>query len=89
MKSDFRNADLVGRCVVFNIKGNDYRLIDAEILRHLMEAKGVNQSDVAKGAKIAKSTISEILAGKSFPKQTIGKLADFFGVDKGILAANL
>jgi len=27
MKRDFPSADLVGKCTVFNIKGNDYRLI--------------------------------------------------------------
>lgn len=27
MKRDFSYADLVGKCTVFNIKGNDYRLI--------------------------------------------------------------
>lgn len=26
-KRDFPSADLVGKCTVFNIKGNDYRLI--------------------------------------------------------------
>jgi HTH-type transcriptional regulator / antitoxin HigA len=36
---------------------------DAEILRHLVEAKGVTQSQLSQEAGIAKSTISEILAG--------------------------
>ena len=27
MKRDFSYADLVGKCTVFDIKGNDYRLI--------------------------------------------------------------
>ena len=38
---------------------------------------------------IPKSTISEILAGKKpFSRQTIRKLADYFRVDAGVLAAN-
>ena len=62
---------------------------DADMLRHLMEAKNVRQCDVAKGTGIPKSTISEIVNGKDFPKSAIGKLAEYFGVDKGMLAANL
>lgn len=63
---------------------------DADILRHLMEAKGVNQADLHRITKIAKSTISEILNGKKpFSRQVIGKLASYFGVEKSILSHNL
>lgn len=63
---------------------------DAAMLRHLMEAKGVTQIELHRRTKIAKSTISEILAGKKpFSRQIIATLADFFGVDKSVLAANL
>src|SRR5207245_521496 len=37
---------------------------DAEMLTHLIEAKGVSQADVTRATGIAESTISEILAGK-------------------------
>ena len=37
---------------------------DADMLRHLMDAKGVTQSQVSQETGIAKSTISEVLAGK-------------------------
>jgi HTH-type transcriptional regulator/antitoxin HigA len=37
---------------------------DANMLRHLMDAKGVNQTEVSRDSGIAKSTISEVLAGK-------------------------
>ena len=37
---------------------------DADMLRHLMEAKGTTQAELSRGTKIAKSTISEVLAGK-------------------------
>ena len=63
---------------------------DAEMLRHLMEAKGVNQMELHRSTKIAKSTISEVLAGKkTFTRKMIRRLADYFDVDKRVLAGNL
>ena len=63
---------------------------DADMLRHLMEAKGINQIQLSRDTEIAKSTISEVLAGKRpFSRPMIRKLADFFKVDVSILAANL
>lgn len=63
---------------------------DADMLRHLMEAQGVTQAQLSRGAKIAKSTISEVLAGKKhFSRQMIRRLADYFHVDVSVLAANL
>jgi HTH-type transcriptional regulator/antitoxin HigA len=62
---------------------------DAEMLRHLMEAKGVTQSQLSRDATISKSTISEILAGKKrLSRQMIRKFADYFGVNSSVLAAN-
>lgn len=62
---------------------------DAGMLRHLMEAKGISQIELHRKTKIAKSTISEILAGKkSFSRQTIGVFSQFFGVEKSVLAKN-
>jgi HTH-type transcriptional regulator/antitoxin HigA len=62
---------------------------DAEMLRHLMEAKGVTQAQLSAGAGIPRSSISEVLSGKkSFTRQMIHKLADFFGVDPGVLVVN-
>ena len=63
---------------------------DADLLRHLMEAKGANQADVARDARIARSTVSEILSGKrAFSKSHIGKLASYFHVAPGVFVANL
>ncbi len=63
---------------------------DADMLKHLMEAKGVSQIELHRGTKIPKSTISEILNGKKpFSRQIIVKLASYFNVDKTILARNL
>ncbi len=63
---------------------------DADMLRHLMEAKGISQIQLHRSTKIAKSTISEILNGKKpFSRQNITTLADYFGVDKSVLTHNL
>ena len=63
---------------------------DADMLRHLMEAKGVTQAQLSRETLIPKSTISEVLSGKKpFSRQMIRKLADYFGVDVSVLAANL
>ena len=37
---------------------------DADMLRHLMEAKGVTQADLHRDTGLAKSSISEVLAGQ-------------------------
>lgn len=63
---------------------------DADMLRHLMEARGVTQVELARDAGLAKSTVSEVLAGKRpFSRRMIRKLAGYFGVDVSVLAANL
>jgi len=63
---------------------------DADLLRHLLEAKGITQADLHKGTGLPKSTISEVLAGKRpFSRQMIRKLAGYFQVDVSVLAANL
>jgi HTH-type transcriptional regulator/antitoxin HigA len=62
---------------------------DADMLRHLLEAKGVTQAQLSRDTTIPKSTISEILAGKKpFSRQMIRKLADYFNVNASVLAAN-
>ena len=63
---------------------------DAQMLLHLMESKGINQTQLHRDAAIPKSTISEVLAGKKpFSRQIIRKLADYFDVDVSVLAGNL
>jgi len=63
---------------------------DADMLRHLLEARGVNQTQLSQQAGIAKSTISEVLAGKKpFSRQMIRKLSGYFQVDVSVLAGNL
>jgi HTH-type transcriptional regulator/antitoxin HigA len=63
---------------------------DADMLRHLMEAKDVTQARLSRDTAISKSTISEVLAGKKpFSRQMIRKLAGYFKVDVSVLAGNL
>lgn len=63
---------------------------DADMLRHLMEAKGVTRADLHRDTGLATSSISEVLAGrKPFSRQMIRKLAGYFEVDVGVLAANI
>ncbi|HMF18486.1 MAG TPA: helix-turn-helix domain-containing protein [Gemmataceae bacterium] len=63
---------------------------DADMLRHLMEAKGITQAELHRQAGIPRSTISEILAGKKpFSRNVIRSLADLFQVDASVLASNL
>jgi HTH-type transcriptional regulator / antitoxin HigA len=63
---------------------------DADILRHLMEAKQISQAELHRDTGLAKSSISEVLAGrKSFSRQMMRTLADYFKVDVSILAMNI
>ena len=60
---------------------------DAELLRHLIEAKGVSQTAVSKATGITDSTISEALSGKrTLNRSHIGKLARYFGVSPDVFA---
>lgn len=63
---------------------------DADMLRHLLDAKGVTPAQLSKETGLAKSSLSEVLAGKKpLSRQMIRKLSDFFNVDVSVLAANL
>jgi HTH-type transcriptional regulator/antitoxin HigA len=62
---------------------------DADMLRHLLEAKDVSQIELSRDTGIPKSSISEVLSGKKqFSRQMIRKFADYFKVDVSVLAAN-
>jgi HTH-type transcriptional regulator/antitoxin HigA len=63
---------------------------DADMLRHLMEAKIITQAQLSCQTGIPKSSISQVLSGKKpLSRQMIRKLAGYFKVDVSILAANL
>ena len=70
-----------------------YRIVpasDADMLRHLMEAKGVTQAELHRDTGLAKSSISEVLSGrKTFSRQMVRRLADYFKVDVSILTSNI
>jgi HTH-type transcriptional regulator/antitoxin HigA len=61
------------------------KVSDARMVRHLMEAKGVNQTEVAQATGIANSTISAVLQGtRQLTREHIGRLAIFFHMDPGV-----
>ena len=58
---------------------------DAEMLRHLLEAQGTTQVEVARETGIIESTISAVLAGKRhLTREHIGKLAHYFKVSPSV-----
>jgi HTH-type transcriptional regulator/antitoxin HigA len=58
---------------------------DAEMLRHLIEARGVTQARVAADTGIAESTISAILSGsRGLSRKHIEGLARYFGVSPAV-----
>lgn len=63
---------------------------DADMLRHLLDAKGVTQAELHRGTGISKSSISEVFSGKKpFSRTMLRKLAEYFDVDVRVLAANV
>lgn len=62
---------------------------DADMLRHLLESKGVTQSEVCSATRLPKSSLSEVLSGKKqFSRQMIRSLAGYFQIDPSVLTAN-
>ena len=60
-------------------------LSDAEMLEHLIEAKGVSQAEAARGAGIPESTISEVLSGKrQLTRKQIERIAAYFHVSPAV-----
>lgn len=60
-------------------------LTEAEMLEHLIEAKGVTQAETGRGAGISESTISEVLSGKRrLTRSQMEKLAAYFHLDPGV-----
>lgn len=60
---------------------------DADMLRHLIEAKEVSQTEVSQATGIVVSTISDVLSGKrTLSRKHIGKLAKYFSVAPTVFA---
>ena len=58
---------------------------DADMLRHLIEARGISQSKLADEVKISMSTISEVLNGKRrLNRKHISILSKYFGVPSSV-----
>lgn len=63
---------------------------DAEMLQHLLDAKGITQAQLSRETDLPKSTISEVLKGKKrFSRQMMHALAKYFKIDVAVLAANV
>jgi HTH-type transcriptional regulator / antitoxin HigA len=59
------------------------------VLRHLMVDNGITQAELARGAGIAESALSEVLAGKRRRSRShVGKLTRYFHVDAGLFTAD-
>jgi HTH-type transcriptional regulator / antitoxin HigA len=55
---------------------------DAEMLRSLMDEKGIRQADVVRGTGISKTVLSLVLSGKrDLTREHIEALARYFGVN--------
>ncbi|HLA85123.1 MAG TPA: helix-turn-helix domain-containing protein [Thermoguttaceae bacterium] len=62
-------------------------LPDAQMLRQLIDARGVSQTEVARATGIVDSTISAVLKGKrSLNRDHVGRLARFFHVSPDVFA---
>jgi HTH-type transcriptional regulator / antitoxin HigA len=58
---------------------------DADMVRHLIEARGITQAKLSADVDIPMSSISEVLHGKKkLTRRHIGILAEYFGVDPGV-----
>lgn len=58
---------------------------DADMLRHLIEARGITQAQLSADVRIPMSSISEVLHGKKkLTRRHVGILAEYFKVDPGV-----
>ena len=56
-----------------------------EMLRHILESRGLTQSEVARGSEIAEPTISAILAGRRLlNRDHIAALARYFAISPAV-----
>ncbi len=58
---------------------------DADLLRHLMDARGITAAELAQHTGIVSSTLSNVMTGKrSLNRAHIGALMGFFHVPAGV-----
>jgi HTH-type transcriptional regulator/antitoxin HigA len=61
------------------------RVSDADMLRALMEEKGVSQADVVRGAGISKTVLSLVLNGKrNLTREHVETLSKYFGMSPAV-----
>ncbi len=57
----------------------------ADLLAHLIEARGVSKAEVARQTKVSPATISDVLSGRRLlSKPSIVKMAKYFGVSPAV-----
>lgn len=62
---------------------------DGELLKFMIEQRGVTQAEVASKTGIVESTISAIVSGnRPLNRDHISKLSEFFGVAPGVFFGN-
>jgi HTH-type transcriptional regulator / antitoxin HigA len=60
----------------------------ADMLEHFMDARGASQAEVARGAGVPRSTVSEVLKGKrAVSVENAFRLGEFFHVDPTLFLA--
>jgi HTH-type transcriptional regulator / antitoxin HigA len=58
---------------------------DAQMLRHLISARGITQAKLAEDTEVLGSTISEVLNGKrQLTRKQVGIMAKYFGVSQSV-----
>ena len=60
---------------------------DAQMLRHLIEARGIKQARLAADTGVLDSTISEVLNGKrQLTRKQVAIMANYFGVNAAVFS---
>ncbi len=60
---------------------------DSELLRYLIEAKGITQAQTAKDCGIVESTLSAVIAGRrNLNRDHIGRLSRYFHVEPSVFS---
>jgi HTH-type transcriptional regulator/antitoxin HigA len=63
---------------------------DAQMLRHLIEARGIKQSKLAADTGVLDSTISEVLNGRrQLTRKQVAAMAKYFGVNPGVFSLSV
>lgn len=62
------------------------RIALPDLLRHLIDSRGVSQAEVSRDAAVSASTLSDVLAGRrGLSVANLARLAKYFGVESSLL----